>query len=84
MRINLESLPLKYPPAIEWLRANNLDTKRVPVAQEVLIEDGKITLDLFVVDENGMKKLTPDQAHVVTERITVPCISSPAAHNLFA
>jgi len=80
-RLNLEPFPPRHEPVLAWLRANNIEPRCVPVAQEVRIDKDSITLDLFVRDEQG--QLVVENHRPVIKRVTVPLISSPAAYNLF-
>ena len=85
--INLTDYPMAHPPVLAWLRANGLDTSRLLYDQTALIEAGELTVTEFVFEESGAKRIArgaDGNFEAVTQTVTVPLISSPAAHNLFS
>lgn len=80
-RINLDTLVLPDPQRMAWLEANGIDPKKVPAAQEVLIEDGQITLAEFVMNPEGSKQLDDYGVPVKVLR-TVSLVSAPENHGL--
>jgi hypothetical protein len=83
--INFTDYPMGHPPILAWLRANELDPSRLLYAQTALIDAGELTVTEFVFEESGAKRLAKrtDGFEAVVKTVTVPLISSPAAHNLF-
>lgn len=80
-KLNLESMPVGYPPAVEWIKANDLDPFSVLYRQEVYVDEHAITLDRFVLTHGKAKQLGPD-GNPLIQRVTVPLISAPENHGL--
>jgi hypothetical protein len=70
---------------LAWIRANGLDPHRVKAHQTAIIEDGKLTLDLFEVDGHGHKIIqyaADGEPEAKLRTITVPLISEPEDHGV--
>jgi hypothetical protein len=79
-RINLETPVLPDPQRYAWIEANGIDPSTVPAAQEVLVEDGKLTFIQFALNAEGQKQVRDDGYEKVLR--TVPLISAPENHGL--
>jgi hypothetical protein len=79
--INLASMPLGYPPAVEWIEANELDPFSVLHRQEVYVDEHALTLERFILTVGKAKQLGPDGTPL-TQKVTVPLLSPPDNHGL--
>jgi len=64
-----------------WLKANDIPANKVPVDQEIHIDGCWIRLELFTLQENGLKKLD-SAGNTIRESFSFPLISAPEAHRL--
>jgi hypothetical protein len=60
----------------DWLRANNIDPRVVPVEPNLSVADGRITL-LCKVQRDGRDVIAPNGYEVLTETVTVPLLVAP-------
>jgi hypothetical protein len=80
-KLNLASMPVGYPPAVEWIKANELDPFSVLHRQNVYVDEHAITLKRFILTVGKAKQLDPD-GNPLTQTVTVPLISAPENHGL--
>lgn len=78
--VNINYECAEDPRVLEWIEANGIDPKTVPVAQEMLIKDDLMAYVEFTVDEDGKKTLGGD-GYLKQIKI-VPLISAPENHGL--
>ena len=63
----------------EWLTANGIDIMRVPQDARASIADGKLTIPLWVLDENGYMRVDPNEPNtLMRETVTVPVKVPPS------
>lgn len=83
-RINLDTPILPDPQMIAWMEANGINPSAVPAAQEVLVEDGRITYVEFELTPDGAKIIDHDGGDPRCRSFlrTVPLVSAPEDHGL--
>lgn len=86
-RININTPVLPDPQIMAWFEANGIDPNNVPAAQEVLVEDGKLTYIEFEMRQTvpgapPHKTLASDGSGYIKRLRTVPLVSAPEDHNL--
>lgn len=63
---------------IDWLTANGIDVKAVPIDARASITGGKLTIPLKVKDERGRDQIDPDHPNTILQRtVTVPVVVPP-------
>jgi hypothetical protein len=80
--LDLSTYPLRYIPLIEWVTANGIEPRCVPVGQRVEVTEDSISLNLFVLDKHGRKQITHPGDYPREARVTVPLVSPLEAHGL--
>ena len=63
---------------IDWLNANGIDVKAVPIDAKASITDGMLTIPLKVKDAQGRDQIDPDRANsILLHTVTVPVVVPP-------
>ena len=61
----------------DWLRANGLDPKEIPVNPKASLADGSLTLQRFVLNQDGKRIFSPDRGEFMTETVTLSVTTPP-------
>lgn len=63
---------------VGWLERTGIDHERVPVPGRATIRDGKLTVELFAVDDDGHHYVDPaDDTRAARTTRTVPLVTDP-------
>lgn len=63
---------------INWLTANGIDPKLVPIDARASVADGMLTIPLKVQDENGRDQIDPNEPFAIARHtVTVPVVVPP-------
>lgn len=77
-RFDRDEVVPEFDPIMAWLRANNVVPENVPLDAEVEFnDDDTMTIDVFLLNENGRKYLVPGTEKAAMGTVTVPLLVPP-------